>query len=362
MLCRAGATVDLLEVSNDRIAGIRQRCSAAISLAYSIRSRELVRAEIARFRPDVVHVHNFFPLFTTSIYDADSRIPFIQTLHNYRLLCSNALLFRANSPCEQCLGKSIPWPAVYHGCYRGSRSGSAAVALMSTVHRFRHTWNSRVSRFIALTEFARELFVRHLGVDAKKIAVKANAADDSGLGHGKGRYALYVGRLSAEKGIATLIAAAERGLCMPLLVAGTGPLNACIEQASARGILEYRRAQSRIEVARLMQHARVLLLPSLCYEGVPMVIPEAFATGLPVIASNVGALASLVTHEKNGMLVPPGDAQALAQAVRTIASSPTNEKSLRTEARLTYERSYLPEANVERLLEIYREALSETRR
>jgi glycosyltransferase involved in cell wall biosynthesis len=233
---------------------------------------------------------------------------------------------------------------------------------MSTVHRFRQTWNSRVSRFIALTEFARTLFVRHLGVDSAKIAVKANAAVDAGLGDGKGGYALYAGRLSAEKGITTLIAAAEAGLGMPLKVAGTGPLHDSIEHAAANGLLEYLGSKTPSEVSRLMQGARVLLLPSLCYEGVPMVIPEAFATGLPVVASNIGALASLVSHEENGRLAPPGDAQALAQAVLTIAATPEVEKSLRTEARRTYEQKYRPETNVEILLEIYREALSESKR
>jgi glycosyltransferase involved in cell wall biosynthesis len=359
MLCQAGAAVDLLEVSNDHITGPLQRAAAAFNVVYSVRSRELVRARIAEFRPDIVHVHNFFPALTPAIYDADSHIPFIQTLHNYRLLCANALLFRDNSPCEQCLGKNIPWPAVYHACYRGSRAGSAAIALMSTVHKFRHTWNTRVSRFIALTEFARTLFVRHLGVDPAKIVVKPNSAADSGLGDGKGGYALYAGRLSSEKGIATLIAAAERGLGMPLKVAGTGPLSASVEQAAATGALEYLGSQSHSEVARLMQGARALLLPSLCYEGVPMVIPEAFATGLPVVASDIGALSSLVAHGQNGMLVPPGNAEALAQAARMIATAPDLENLLRTEARRTYERQYRPEANVQSLFEIYRGALSE---
>jgi glycosyltransferase involved in cell wall biosynthesis len=361
MLRGAGATVDLLEVSNDHITGLWQRAATAFNLAYSTRSRELVRARIAGFRPDIVHVHNFFPVLTPAIYDADSRIPFIQTLHNYRLLCSNALLFRENSPCDECLGKSVPWPAVYHACYRGSYAGSAAVALMSAVHKLRDTWNTRVSRFIALTEFARALFVKHLGIDAAKIAVKANAAADPGLGDGKGGYALFAGRLSSEKGIATLIAAAECGLGMPLKVAGAGPMSASIEQAAARGVLEYMGFKTQSEVSRLMQGARALLLPSLWYEGLPMVIPEAFATGLPVVASNIGALASLVTHGRNGMLAPAGDAGALAEAVRSIAASPSVEASLRSEARVTYERQYRPEANVESLLEIYRGALAEMR-
>jgi glycosyltransferase involved in cell wall biosynthesis len=361
MLRQAGAEVDLLEVTNTHITSALQRAAAAMNVVYSIRSRNLVTARIAAFQPDVVHVHNFFPVLTPSIYDADAHIPFVQTLHNYRLLCANALLFRDNRVCQDCLGKPIPWPAVQHACYRDSRAGSAAVALMLSVHRFRNTWNTRVTRFIALTQFARTLFVNNLGIDAERIVVKPNAAPDPGLGDGAGGYALYAGRLSPEKGTAILIAAAGHGLGMPLKVAGTGPLSALVERAAASGVLEYLGSQTQAQVSRLMQGARVLLLPSLWYEGLPMVIPEAFATGLPIVASDIGALSSLIAHGQNGLLVPPGNPEALARAVQMIGTTPRLDASLRTEARLTYERQYRPEVNVQRLFEIYREALAEPR-
>lgn len=360
MLGQAGATVDLVEVTNAHINGPLQRASAALNLIYSFRSRTLVAERIAKFRPDVVHVHNFFPVLTPSVYDA-ADVPVIQTLHNYRLLCANGLFFRDNSPCEQCAGKRVPWPAIYHSCYRDSRAGSAAVATMLSVHRFKDTWNTRVSRFITLTEFARTMFVRNLGIDPERIVVKPNAAPDTGAGDGKGGYALCAGRLSAEKGTATLIAAAEHGLGMPLKVAGTGPFSTSVKDAAAKGLLQYLGSQSQSEISRLMQGARVLLLPSHCYEGLPMVIPEAFATGLPIVASNVGALASLISHGRNGLVVPPRDAGALAAAVQTIVTTPGMETSLRAEARLTYERRYRPEANVQSLFDIYREALAEPR-
>jgi len=361
MLRQAGAAVDLLEVTNAHITSALQRAATAVNVVYSVHSRDLVAARIAAFRPDLVHVHNFFPVLTPSIYDADARIPFVQTLHNYRLLCANALLFRDNRPCEDCVGKRIPWPAVQHACYRDSRAGSAAVALMLSVHRFRNTWNTRVTRFIALTDFARTLFVNNLGIDAERIVVKPNAAPDPGVGDGAGGYALYVGRLSPEKGTLTLLAAAGLGFGIPLKIAGTGPLSASVERAAGNGVLEYLGSQTQSQVSRLMQSARVLLLPSICYEGVPMVVPEAFATGLPIVASDIGAFPSLVTQGRNGLLVPPGNSEALAKAIRITALTPGLETSLRTEARLTYERSYRPEENVRRLLEIYREALSEPR-
>jgi glycosyltransferase involved in cell wall biosynthesis len=357
MLRQAAVEVDLLEVTNDRITGPLQRAAAALNVVYSVHSRDLVAARIALFRPHVVHVHNFFPVLTPSIYDAAPHLPFIQTLHNYRLLCANALLFRDHRPCQDCVAKSIPWPAVQHACYRDSHTGSAAVALMLSVHRFRNTWNTRVARFIALTEFARTLFVNNLGIDPAKIVVKPNAAPDPTVGQGSGGYALYVGRLSLEKGIETLLAAARHGFGMPLKVAGTGPLGAAVERAADDGVLQYLGSQTPSQVSQLMRSARVLLIPSLWYEGLPMVVPEAFATGLPIVASNIGALSSLIAHGANGLLVPPGNHEALVEAVRTVALTPGLETLLRAEARSTYERSYRPEANVQQLLDIYRSVL-----
>ena len=359
MLRAAGFTVDLLEANNDAIGSAAQKIKAAIQVPYSFSARQMVSDRILAFRPEIVHVHNFFPTLTPSVYDAcrGAGVPVVQTLHNYRLMCANGLLFREGHVCTECLGRTFPLPAIRHGCYRDSRLGSAAVAAMIGIHRIRNTWIQRVDRFIALTEFARGLFATEAGIPREKIAVKPNAAPDPGLGNGSGGYALFVGRLSPEKGIETLLDASRDGaLGMPLMMAGSGPLQAKVEMAQNPGRLEYVGWKDAEGVQRLMLRARVLVTPSLWYEGLPMVVPEAFGTGLPIIASRIGALATLVEDGANGLLVEPGNPAALASAVRRIASDGRLESELRRGARQTYEALYRPEVNVRLLQQIYEQA------
>jgi glycosyltransferase involved in cell wall biosynthesis len=360
MLRDAGLTVDLLEAGNDDIFGPIQKLKTALLVSYSPSARRLVAARIRAFRPDIVHVHNFFPQLSPSIYDAcqSAGVPVVQTLHNYRLICANALLFRDGKACTECLGRDFLWPAIRHGCYRESSLGSAAVAVMIGVHRVRRTWTNRVDRFIALTDFARELFARQAGIPLEKIAVKPNSAPDPGVGDGSGGYALYVGRFSVEKGIDTVLDAVNQraGLGMPLKVAGSGPLQAGVEAAHSAGKLEFLGFQDPAGVRNLMLKARVLLVPSHCFEGLPLVVPEAFGAGLPIIASRLGSLETLIDEGNNGLLVEPGNPAALVHAVGRLAADAHFEAGLRIKARQTYEKLYRPDANLRLLLEIYAEA------
>lgn len=365
MLRDSGVTVDLLEVDNDAIAGVGQKVKAALQVTYSLSGRHRVGDRIAQFRPDIVHVHNFFPVLTPSVYDAcrDAGIPVVQTLHNYRLICPNALLFRDGKVCLECLGHSLPLPAIRHGCYRESRIGTAAIVTMIGVHRVRRTWAHRVSRFIALTEFSRNLIADNAGISSEQITVKPNAVADPGTGDGSGGYALYVGRLSPEKGVDTLLEAAVKngGFGIPLKIAGSGPLQQMVERACVPGRIEYLGPQDSMAVRRLMQGSRVLLLPSLCYENLPMVVPEAFGTGLPIVASNLGAMKTLIHDCRNGLLAEPGNAPAFATAVRRIVADTVFEADLRRQARRTYDSKYRPDANVRLLLQIYEEAIQTNR-
>ena len=357
MLREAGLTVDLLEAGNDDIFGPVQKIKTAMLVSYSLSARGLVAGRIREFRPDLVHVHNFFPQLSPSVYDAcrSHRIPVVQTLHNYRLVCANALLFREGKACTECLGRDFLWPAVRHGCYRESRMGSAAVAAMIGIHRIRRTWTDRVDRYIALTDFARDLFAGQAGIPAERISVKPNSAPDPGMGNGSGGYALYVGRFSVEKGIDTVLDAVNlgAGLGIPLKVAGGGPLQAGVEAAHSAGKLEFVGFQDSGGVRDLMRNARVLLVPSHCFEGLPLVVPEAFGAGLPIIASRLGSLETLIEDGGNGLLVQPGDPAALIQAVSRLAADRTLEAGLRIKARQTYEKFYRPDANLRRLLDIY---------
>ena len=237
----------------------------------------------------------------------------MQTLRNYRLMCVNATMFRDHKPCEDCLGRVLPWPGIIHSCYRDSHAGSAVVASMIGLHKMLGTWKNRVQMYIALTGFAREKYIMG-GLPAEKIIVKPNFVYPSpAAGPGGGGYALFAGRLSPEKGIKTLLEAwnsAEEPL--PLKIAGEGPLREFVSTSaeSARAV-QYLGPKTTSECYELMRQAEFLVFPSEWYEGMPRTVIEAFAAGTPVLASNIGATASMVVHGKTGFHFPAGDVAGL---------------------------------------------------
>jgi glycosyltransferase involved in cell wall biosynthesis len=341
---------------NDRIADMSRPALAKATIWNSAAYRE-VRALIQRERPHVAHFHNTFPLLSPAAYYAAraERVPILQTLHNYRLLCPNALFYRDGGVCEDCLGKMIPWPGVAHACYRSSHSSSAVVAAMLTTHRAMGTWNGAVDAYIALTEFARQKFVQG-GLPARKTFVKPNFVfPDPGPGKGRGEYVLFVGRLSQEKGVDTMLAAWQRlGMKVPLKIVGDGELAPRVEEAAGRhdGV-EWLGRQSKDGVLALMKDARTLIFPSVWYEGFPMVIAEAYAVGLPVIASDLGSMASLIAPGRTGLLFRSGDPDHLAAQVKWASVHPAEVEGMREGARREFEAHYTAERNYELLTAIY---------
>lgn len=342
------------EVSNIEIAGAWSRAKVAGQVIYNRAARRRVADELARHRPDIVHVHNFFPLLSPSVYYAcrAAGVPVVQTLHNYRLLCSNALFFRDGRPCEDCLGKTVPWPGVWHGCYRQSRAATVPVVAMLTAHRAFGTWRKAVDRYIVMTEFAREKFIAG-GLPADRIVVKPHFVDPAPApGEGRGGYALYAGRLSQEKGVQTLLSAWKQiGSTLPLKIVGDGPL------ATAQGGGEWLGRRSREEVFELMREAAVLIFPSICYETFGIAIAEAFAAGTPVIASRLGSMASLVEHGRTGLHFEAGNADDLAKQVRWFLEHPVEAQQMRRAARAEFEAKYTAERNYRMLMEIYQAAI-----
>ncbi len=358
LLSQKGHEIELFEEDNDGIVSKIDAAKTALRCLYSITAADEIRKRIRQFRPDVVHIHNFFPRLSPSIHYACHRagIPVAQTLHNYRLLCPGSTLLREARICEDCIGKTFPWPAVQHGCYRESSTASAAVANMLFVHRVCGTWTQTVSRFIALTEFARQRFCAG-GLPGEKIAVKPNfVLADPGIGEGSGGYALFVGRLASEKGLETLLDAWGRlKTKLPLKIVGDGPLAYRVRDAvSQTSSIEWLGWRSRQEVYRLMADAAVLIFPSIWYEGFPLVLAEAFATGLPIIASRLGAMAELVTEGKTGRLFTPGRGEDLADAVEWSIAHPNQWKAMRHCVRREFEDKYTAESNYSMLLDIYR--------
>lgn len=366
-----GHEVVLLQADNQNITNFFSQAMTALNTVYSFSAKKRVQAEIAKFQPDVVHVHNFFPLWSPAVYDAcqEAKVPVLQTLHNYRLFCAGAFFYREGKVCEDCLGKFFPWSAVVHRCYRGSRVGSAVLATMQAVHRVRGTWKERVNLYIALTEFARDKFIQ-AGLPADKIVLKPNFLLSSPELQGtKRNYALFVGRLSPEKGIDTLLAAwglkAANGLGqkIPLKIVGDGPLADQVAM-TAKEIpgVEWLGRQPQEQVQKLMQNAKMLVFPSVWYEGFPMVIVEAYALGLPVVASNLGSLSSLISPGRTGLHFRPGDAHDLAAKVEWAITHPQELAQMGREARAEFEAKYTAAANYRQLMDIYQLALgSKTR-
>ncbi len=348
--------VEVYEENNDRVAAVNP-VNMALRTIWSREAYETVRHRLQQQPHDVVHVQNFFPLISPSVHHAAKAegVPVVQTLRNYRLLCPNGLFFRDGHVCEDCLGKPVPWPGVLHSCYRESRAASGAVATMITVHRTMRTWENMVDVYIALTEFARQKFIEG-GFPADKIVVKPYFVNpDPGIGEGRGGYALFVGRLSVEKGLDTLLAAWEQlGGKVPLKIIGDGPLSDQVAEATRRlSQVEWLGRRPMQEVYALMGEARFVIFPSKWYETFGRVAVEAFAKGTPVIAANIGAIAELIDHGRTGLLYRPGDPVDLAAQVEWALAHPTELDRMRSEVRAEFEGKYTAKENYRKLMEIY---------
>jgi glycosyltransferase involved in cell wall biosynthesis len=325
-----------------------------------------LRALLRTRRPDICHFHNTFPVMSPAVFYAAKaeRIPVIATLHNYRLLCPAATLLRDGAPCESCMSSLGAWNAVRYGCYRGSRCASAVAAAMLTAHRAARTWTRAVDVWIALTEFARRKFVQG-GLPAERVVVKPNfVAPDPGYSEIRENFTLFAGRLSAEKGVETLLSAWRAvSLPIPLSIVGDGPLKGTVEQASRRDPrIRYLGQLSSEGLRDQMKRARVLVFPSIWYEGLPLTVLEAFATGLPVLASNLGSMTRLVAPGTTGLHFEPGNAAALASKLTWCQENPERMMEMGRQARSQYLASYSANSNYEQMMRIYELALHNSQR
>lgn len=341
---------------NDHIQGFKSLVAAGQTL-WNARTYREIRKQIRQDRIELVHCTNTFPIISPSIYYACNRekVPVVQSLHNYRLMCANAYFLRDGKVCESCLGRSFAWPAVQHACYRESRLASLAVATMQAVHHRLGSWRDRVDHFIALTNFARDKFVQ-AGLPAERITVKPNFVDPRpAAGRGGGGYALFVGRLSSEKGIEVLLQAWEQAACsLPLRIVGGGPLQTMVEQAAEQNPrIQYLGFQPPDEVYRQMQTAEFLVVPSIWYEGLPRTIVEAYAVGTPVVASDLGPMVDLVREGCGGWRFAASDAGALVDVVARLVQQPALAAAERGMALGEFESRFSADANYQQLIEIY---------
>lgn len=357
-----GHITDLFFMDNKKINGLISEIDSAIHVVYSNNSKNDVKNHLNCLKPDIVHVHNFFPLLTPSVYDAciEINIPVVQTLHNFRTICPGALLSRNSIVCEKCITRS-PYHSVFHKCYKNSFFGSFFVAKMVEYHRKNKTWQYKVNRFIALTEFGKNKFIE-AGFPTKKIIVKPNFIEDplkskKNISNARKIKALFIGRLSPEKGVDILIKAWEN-IHYPLEIAGTGPLFSKLKESVPDNISFFGQL-SKEEVIHKMLESSFLIMPSICYEGFPLVIVEAFACSLPVVASRLGSMEEIIQDGVTGMHFKAGNADDLAEKVNAMFASQERLKQMGINARNEYEAKYTPEKNYELLMGIYNKVIEE---
>jgi glycosyltransferase involved in cell wall biosynthesis len=353
LLRRFGHDVETHAVHNDQVQS-RGRLKLAAATVWNGAAAWEIARRASRHRSQIVHFHNTFPLLSPAVYSAARKTgaAVVQTLHNYRLICPAATLFRDGKPCEKCLGR-LPLPGVAHGCYRGNRAVTAVAAAMLALHRALGTWTDQVDAYICLTQFARDKFLA-AGFDGQHLHVKPNFLDpDPGQGPGDGRFALFVGRLTEEKGIGTMLQAWKKiGTAMPLKICGDGPLAAVVAGSS----VEWLGRRPPSQVIDLMGRASFLVFPSLWYEGFPRTIVESFARGTPVVASDLGSMRELIQTGRTGALFDPGDPDSLARTIVWLRQNPTALAQMRHEARGEFLSKYDPARNHRMMLEIYRQA------
>lgn len=363
MLERGGHRVVLYRRSNwevDGYSGLKRLALVRNTVWNSAARQEFTRV-IVRERPSLVHVHNTFVVISPSVFSVcqEAGVPVVLTLHNYRLLCPGATFFRQGKVCEECVEHSL-WRSVRHACYRDSRLHTAVVALMLTVNKHRRTWTECVNRFVALTGFARKKFIEG-GLPAQKIVVKPNFVHpDPGARLEVGDYAVFVGRLSPEKRVSTLLAAWHRLRShIPLVVIGGGPERAELQAEAARlqlSTVRFEGHAKREQAIAAVKGARFLVFSSEWYETFGVTMVEAFACGTPVLCSRMGAMEEMVDDGRTGLHFTAGNAEDLAEKVEWAWSHAEAMREMGAECRREYEAKYTAERNYPMLMKIYEEA------
>lgn len=345
-----------LEIDNYSFS---QKAKLSVEAAWSRRSYEKVQSVVRDFQADIVHVHNTHLLWSPSVFAAarEAGAATVMTLHNFRVTCLNAVLFRDGQDCTECVDHGI-WRGVVHRCYENSLAGSAAMARVIHINRSRGTWKDEVDAFIAMTKNGRTVFVQ-AGLPENRIHLKPNFIKDPLEGRAvaeSGRGALFIGHLIPIKGIQILMEAWRR-IDYPLRVVGTGSLSTSL-RASAPSNVEFTEPLSLPKILDLISDSSFVLFPSVCRETFSRVIVETFAMGRPVIASRHGSMAEIIRHGQTGLLYEPFSVDDLRDKVLSLASDPELAKALGRAARLDYLDHYTADVNYARLMEIYQSALN----
>ncbi len=366
LLAEAGHQVSTFERRSDDIAAMPLLGKAAVP--FRVPWNPAVRSELAARlraeRPDVVHIHNTFPLLSPSVVAAcaDVGVPAVATLHNYMMVCPPGTLYRDGHVCTDCTIHRLPLPALRHGCYRGSRLATVPMAVNLVANRRR--WWSGVARFFCISDAQRKILIQ-VGMPAERLAIKHNFVPEPGVRRaGPGEHVLYLGRLTTEKGIRLLMSAWDMiaacgGLGVPLVLAGTGPLQEeVILWAKDRDDIRYLGLLSKAECRQVIARSAAVVAPSNWMETFGLVVVEAMAADVPAVAAAHGAFVELIEDGVTGLLHRPGDPGSLAERLRCVAAAPKANQVMGKAARRRYEQDFTPAVGLDRLVVGYEAAIA----
>lgn len=366
LLRQSGHQVEIVTFSNEGLSAdnIWQKLSLGLQTIWSVKGYHLAKTAIYKFKPDLVHIHNFFPQLSPSVYWAahQAGAPVVQTLHNYRLLCANALLFRNEHPCELCVGRAAPFPALRYKCYRGNLNATLPLFAMQVLHRWIGTFQNKVDAYIALNNFSRNVFVRG-GLPPHKIHVKPNFISVSLASFisspSRKKQFVFVGRLALEKSVDLLLEAWQSITPSDwnLVIVGDGAERASLQSRFPLASVKWMGWLDKQDVLKIVSQSAALVVPSKWYEGAPVVGIEALSVGTPLIAPNHGGFPEMISNGV-GWLFQPGSAADLALRLQeAMALDNHSWKRLNRRAREIYEQYYTPEINYRQLMEIYESVL-----
>ena len=359
LLRKHGNEVELFHVSNDSIDDDINNFRLALDTVWSKKYYKELLDKIKREKFDIVHVHNFFPLLSPSIFYAARKAgaKVIMTAHNYRLICPNALMYINNEICSACVGKKIPYPALFKKCYRGSFSATAATVAMLSIHNIIQTWKNKIDGIVCISDFLKKQLA-DVGFKSEQLHVKHNFVSSIvEPNFVAGGYYIFVGRTSDQKGLPLLLKTFENS-DRPLVIVGDGPLNNLVEEYAGRSSnIRYVGKLSLEETYKKIAGAKALILPSQSHEPFGRTIAEAFAHGTPVIGSDLGGISELILEGVNGFLFDPYKDSDLLNAITRFENIP-EPNVMRKNAFDSYQKKFTSDYNYGRIMEIYNHVLS----
>ena len=358
MLIEAGINVDTYEKYNDDLENIAffDKAKLGISNSWSNTSYCEIKRKIKKFKPDLVHFHNTFPQITPSGYAAckDMSVSVVQTLHNFRLLCANALFLRDGKVCELCLSGSL-YSAIRYKCYRNSLVASASQVLCISRNRWNGSYFNNVDTYIALTEFAKNKFIK-AGFNSNLLKIRPNfLPNPPQYSRCNQNYAIFVGRITKEKGIMTLLESWEGRKDYQLKVIGAGELlSDCKKFVFENNLnVEFMGYLPRKETQSAIQKARFMILPSECYEGFPISLLEAYASGTPILVSNIGGQSEIVNDGITGRKFNVGSKEDLKEKCHELFEDDELVEMLSKNARQEFEQKFTQSSVLRETLKIY---------